>query len=371
MVDLYPLVRPLLLRLPPERAHALTIAALQSRRMPIPEGATDDDPVLATTVWGIDFPNPVGLAAGFDKNAEVMDAMLSLGFGFVEVGGVTPRAQPGNPKPRVFRLVEDGAVINRLGFNNDGGAEVSNRIASWRTAARAVPGVLGVNLGMNKGSRDPASDYSIGAARFSQLADYLTINVSSPNTPGLRALQSRDALVEIAARTRHSMEGALREGFSDRPPALLLKIAPDLKERDLDDIADVVLTEGLIDGLVVCNTTTARPATLKSRHAAETGGLSGRPIAGLARALVERMARTTGGRVPIIGVGGISSGADAYAMIRAGASLVQLYTALIYGGPDLVVAIKRDLTALLQADGFTCVSDAVGADLDPLLSAAP
>lgn len=361
MASLYSLVRPLLFSLPAEAAHGLTIRALRDGRVPPPAGATDDAPVLATRVWGIDFPNPVGLAAGFDKNAEVMDAMLSLGFGFVEVGGVTPRPQPGNPKPRLFRLPEDGAVINRLGFNNLGAAMVANRVESWRTAARAVPGALGVNLGMNKGCPDPAADYSVGAARFARLADYLTINISSPNTPGLRALQSRDTLVDIAARTRHALTGAMRAG--EPAPALLLKIAPDLKQHDLDDIADVAVNDGLIDGLIVCNTTIARPASLRSRHAGEAGGLSGRPVAGLARALVRRMATAVGLQVPIIGVGGVASGADAYALIRAGASLVQLYTALVYGGPTVIVDIKRDLAARLQADGFASVTEAVGADL--------
>ena len=352
MVGLYPWLGPILSALPPEAAHRLTIRALGAGLAP---GAREaDDPLLRTRVWGLEFPNPIGLSAGFDKDAEVCAALLRLGFGFVEVGSITPQPQAGNPKPRVFRLPEDGAVINRLGFNSAG---LAAAVTNLRPRRSERVGIVGINLGKNRDSAAAAADYAAGTTALAPLADYLVINVSSPNTPGLRALQESAALHELLARVQE----ARRAAVPNRPPPLLLKIAPDLAPADARDVAEVALAGG-IDGLIVGNTTIARPPDLRSRHAEESGGLSGRPLFALSTESLRQFYRLTEGRLPLIGVGGIASGADAYAKIRAGASLVQLYTALIYHGPGLVVRIKRDLAACLRADGFATVAAAVGAD---------
>lgn len=351
MSDLFAIVGPLLRALPPETAHYLTIRALVTGLVEIT--SEPDDPVLATELWGRAIPNPVGLAAGFDKNAQVFGAMARLGFGLIEVGSVTPRPQPGNPKPRLFRLGEDRAVINRMGFNNRGHDYVRGRLA----AGHEGPGLLGVNLGANKDSTDRAADYVAGIRALGALADYVVVNVSSPNTPGLRALQGKAELDDLLARVLAQRDETAAEAGKAIP--LMLKIAPDLTDDDICDICDVVLARG-VDGLIVSNTTIDRPASLRSRHKSEAGGLSGRPLFAPSTALLGAVYRRTGGRVPLIGVGGISSGADAYAKIRAGASAVQLYTALVYEGPGLVGRIKRDLAALLKADGHERVTDAVG-----------
>ncbi|HYE48984.1 MAG TPA: quinone-dependent dihydroorotate dehydrogenase [Azospirillaceae bacterium] len=349
MIDLFPLVRPALFALDPERAHELTVAALKTGLVPGAGGA--GDPTLRTRVAGLDFPNPVGLAAGFDKNAEVPDAMLRLGFGFAEAGSVTPRPQPGNPRPRLFRVPEAGAVINRFGFNNQGLDAFAARLEARR--AKALPGIVGANVGKNKETEDAAGDYAVGIRRLAPLADYLVVNVSSPNTPGLRALQGRAPLEALLSRCLEA-RGPLRT-------PLFLKVAPDLTEEDKADIAEVALSSG-IDGLVVSNTTIARPDVLPAALAKEAGGLSGAPLFEPATRVLADLYRLTGGRLPLVGVGGVGSGAQAYAKIRAGASLVQLYSALVFGGPALVGRIKRDLAALLKADGFTAVAEAVGAD---------
>jgi dihydroorotate dehydrogenase len=351
MVGLYGRLGQILRALPPEAAHRLTIRMLKAgmaagRRQP-------DDPLLTTRVWGLLFPNPIGLSAGFDKDAEVYAALLRLGFGFVEVGSITPQPQAGNPKPRVFRLPEDGAVINRLGFNSAGLAAAVTNLRQ-RQAGRV--GIVGINIGKNRDSADAPADYAAGTAVLAPLADYLVINVSSPNTPGLRALQETAALRDLLARVQTA-----RAAVQNSPPPLLLKIAPDLTPADAGEVAQVALAGG-VDGLIIGNTTISRPAGLRSRHAAEGGGLSGLPLFSLSTELLGAVYRLTEGRLPLIGVGGIASGADAYAKIRAGASLVQLYTALIYHGPDLVDRIKRELAALLRADGFATVAAAVGAD---------
>ena len=353
MADRYHLIRAFLTALPAETAHGLTIRALAAGLGPSADDP--DDPVLAATVAGLRFANPIGLAAGFDKNGQVPDAMLRLGFGFVEVGSVTPRPQPGNPRPRVFRLRPDRAVINRLGFNNHGMAAVAARLAR---RGRAGPGVLGVNVGANKDAADRVEDYVAGIDRFARLADYLTVNISSPNTPGLRALQSRAALDDLLARVVAARDGATADG---PPTPLFLKIAPDLTDEDARDIADVALARA-VDGLIVSNTTLARPDTLTSPHRGQAGGLSGRPLFTASTRVLADMYRLTDGRLPIVGVGGVSSGGDAYAKIRAGASLVQLYTALVYEGPGLVGRIKRELASLLKRDGFASVAAAVGVD---------
>ncbi len=338
----------------PERAHNLTLAALRSGFGPRPGGA--DDPILATEVWGRRFANPVGLSAGFDKNAVAVRPLLRMGFGFVEIGTVTPRAQAGNPQPRLFRLPEDRAVINRLGFNSEGLDRVVRRLRRLR-AGPPLPGLLGINVGMNKDAPDPAAAFAEGARRTAALADYLVVNVSSPNTPGLRALQGREALLNLLG----VVQAAMREGARDRPPPLLIKVAPDLTDPDKKDIAEVALERG-VDGLIVSNTTVARPSSLKSDLASEAGGLSGAPLLQSSTAVLADMYRLTGGQLPIIGVGGIASGADAYAKIRAGASLVQLYSALVFDGSALVQRVKAELAAKLRSDKFASLAEAVGAD---------
>ena len=351
MTTLYRWAFPLLDRLDPEQAHRLAIWALRRGMVRAPSARAG--PVLRQTVFGRDFANPIGLAAGFDKDAEVFDPALGLGFGFVEVGTVTPRPQPGNPKPRLFRLTRDRAVINRMGFNNAGVAAMAARLVG-RDRSR---GIVGINLGKNKDQADAASDYAAGVRALGGLADYLVINVSSPNTPGLRALQERgalSALVERILAERADLKLAA-------PPPLLLKIAPDLNDADRSDIAEVALGSGL-DGLIVSNTTIARPAGLDPRFAGEAGGLSGRPLFAPSTQILADIYRRTGGKLPIIGVGGVASGADAYAKIRAGASLVQLYTALVFEGPGLVARIKVELAQWLARDGFAHVAEAVGAD---------
>jgi dihydroorotate dehydrogenase len=351
---LFALAAPVLKALPPETAHRATITALKLGLGPV--AGEPDDPVLAVTLWGRHFANPIGLAAGFDKDAEVVDPMLRLGLGFVEIGSVTPRAQPGNPRPRAFRLPDHQALINRYGFNNRGHAAAVARLEARRANGAAGPGLLGINVGRNKDSRDPDADYAAGIRAFARLADYLVVNISSPNTPGLRAMQSREPLQRLLVAAT-----AARADGTARPP-LLVKIAPDLTPEDLEDVAEVALAAG-IDGLIVSNTTIARPAGLPPDLAGEPGGLSGRPLMQPSTAVLRRMAKLVAGRLPLVGVGGVASGADAYAKIRAGASLVQLYTALAYRGPGLVGEIKRDLAGRLRADGFRSVAEAVGADL--------
>jgi dihydroorotate dehydrogenase len=335
----------LLARLPAETAHDLTLALL-GRAGPALPRLLGDQPCLRTQALGLDFPNPVGLAAGFDKNAAVPAAMARLGFGFVECGTVTPRSQVGNPKPRLFRLREDRAVINRMGFNN-GGMEIAAA-----NLARRGGGITGINIGANKDSADRIADYRTAFARLAPLADYVTINISSPNTPGLRGLQNKDELNRLV--------GTVLEARGSAKKPVLVKIAPDLDETALDEIAAVALLQG-IDGLIVSNTTIARPP-LQSRYYRETGGLSGAPLRGASTAILKGMRRRVANRLVLIGVGGIASGADAYAKIRAGASLVQLYTALVYEGPGLVSRIKSELAECLTRDGYDSVAEAVGVD---------
>ncbi len=351
-VDLYALGAPLLRLLEPERAHRLTLAALRLGLVPRTPG--EDDPILASRVLGREFANPVGLAAGFDKNAEVPQAMLRLGFGFVEVGTVTPRPQPGNPRPRVFRLPEDRAVINRLGFNNEG-----LEVAAARLRARSGPGVVGANIGCNASSAEPEADYVAGLEALHDVVDYLVINVSSPNTPGLRGLQARAPLERLLAALAAARARVTPPDTAAVP--LLVKIAPDLDGAGREAIAEVALAAG-VDGLVVSNTTTGGRETLRSRHRREQGGVSGAPLFAPSTELLAAMHRLTGGRLTLVGVGGVGSGAEAYAKLRAGASLVQLYTALVFEGPGLVARIKADLARRLRADGLTSVREAVGVD---------
>ena len=319
---------------------------------PRPRSTDTDLTVLRTNVMGLEFSNPVGLAAGFDKHAEVPDALLGLGFGFVEVGSVTPRPQPGNPRPRIFRLEEDRAVINRYGFNSQGLAAAAGRLRR----RRGQPGIVGVNVGANKDSQDPVADYVEGVGELTGLAAYFVINVSSPNTPGLRTLQARDSLDALLDRVL----AARRKGGAQNSTPLVVKIAPDLSPEDCQDIAEVLLARG-VDGLIVSNTTTARPA-LRSNSRDETGGLSGVPLLEPSTRILAEMYRLTEGKLSLIGTGGIASGHDAYRKIKAGASLVQLYTALVFQGPRLIGQIKQELADLLTADGYHNIAQAVGVD---------
>jgi dihydroorotate dehydrogenase len=344
--DLHGLATRALRVLDPEDAHAAAIAAL---KLGLGPRAPADDPILATELAGLRLPNPVGLAPGFDKNAEVFGPMLRAGFGFVECGTVTPKPQAGNPRPRLFRLAEDRAVINRMGFNNRGLEPFAARLA-----ARG-PGVVGANFGANKDSEDRIADYVTGLTRLWGLASYFTINISSPNTPGLRALQTKTALHELLGRV---MEAAACLPAAGRGP-MFLKVAPDLEDAEVQAIADTVAAHGLA-GVIVSNTTISRPA-LRSPHRDEAGGLSGAPLTGLSTQILRRFRDAGAGRFVLVGAGGIGSGGDAYARIRAGASAVQLYSALAFEGPGLAPRIGQDLAARLRADGFRSVAEAVGA----------
>jgi dihydroorotate dehydrogenase len=339
----------LLRLLPPEQAHRCTLALLKHGGAFL--HARPVDPMLATRVWDLDFAHPVGLAAGFDKNAECVTALLNLGFAFVETGTVTPRPQPGNPKPRLFRLPAQRAVINRLGFNSEGlDVYTKNLRALGPSRAR---GIVGANIGRNKESTDAVADYVTGIRSVSDVADYVTVNISSPNTPGLRGLQNREELEQLLSAVQ-----AARHTLPKKPP-LLVKIAPDLDEAACEGIAEVALHNN-VDGLIVSNTTLSRPDYLPPGLAAEAGGLSGPPLFELSTQILARMYRLTQGRLPLVGVGGISSAEDAYAKIRAGASLVQLYTAFIYQGPELLNVICEGLVQLLRRDGFKNIREAVG-----------
>jgi dihydroorotate dehydrogenase len=334
----------LLAVLPAETAHDATLGFTRVLGPLLPE-LPPDDPRLAVKVLGLSFPNPVGLAAGFDKDARVSAALLKLGFGFVECGTVTPRPQRGNPKPRLFRLPKDQGVINRMGFNNHGMEEAARRLAFPRK------GIVGINIGANKDSTARIGDYAQSFARLSPLADYVTVNVSSPNTPGLRGLQDKEELEQLLAAVT-----SLRSKSVHKP--LLLKIAPDLDGQALDDIANVVIASG-IEGVIVSNTTVQRLG-LKDPHREESGGLSGKPLFQLSTGILRQMRARLPRDIVLVGVGGISSGRDAYEKIRAGASLIQLYTALVYQGPGLVGRIKQELLDLLRRDGFSTLTEAVG-----------
>ncbi|NXH16587.1 PYRD dehydrogenase, partial [Bucco capensis] len=354
---LYAAVMPALRVLPPEAAHGL---ALRAAALGLVPSSRPDGPALEVRILGQRFRNPVGLAAGFDKQGEAVDGLYKMGFGFVEVGTVTPEPQEGNPRPRVFRLVEDEAVINRYGFNSHGHAAVERRLqvrreTQLRLTAAGMP--LGVNLGKNKTSTNAAADYVAGVQRLGPLADYLVVNVSSPNTPGLRDLQGKAELRDLLTKVLQERDALPCK----RKPAVLVKIAPDLSMQDKQDIASVVCELG-VDGLIVSNTMVSRPGSLRSRQRTEPGGLSGKPLRELSTQTIREMYALTQGQVPIIGVGGVSSGRDALEKIRAGASLVQLYTALVYHGPLVVGAVKQELEELLREQGLRNVMEAIGAD---------
>jgi dihydroorotate dehydrogenase len=330
----------LLRTLDPETAHGLAIGGLKHAPLPAPP---PDDPILRTTLAGLELPNPIGLAAGLDKNAEALAGLSRLGFGFVEAGSVTPRPQTGNPKPRLFRLSEDQAIINRMGFNNDGLEAFAANLSRRPSGV-----VVGANLGANKDTEDRAADYVAGLQRLAGLSDYFTVNISSPNTPGLRALQGREALDDLLGRVAEART---------TPAPVFLKIAPDLTPDEIAMIVEAALAHR-IDALIVSNTTLDRPSSLRSRDRGEAGGLSGAPLREKAHKALIHAAEAAKGRLPLIAVGGIDSGAEAYRRIREGASAVQIYSALIYGGPGLVGRIKRDLAARLRADGFASVAEA-------------
>ncbi len=340
----YALLRPALFLLDAEPAHALALAALKA----LPLGGTTCGGPLAISVAGLNFPNPLGMAAGFDKNAEVPDALLGVGFGFAEVGSITPLPQDGNPRPRMFRLAEDQGVINRMGFNN-GGAEAACARLMLR---RGRPGIVGANIGANKDSANRIADYAVMTRLMAPLASYLAVNISSPNTPGLRALQDEAALTELLDAVMEA------RGASALP--VFLKVAPDLEPADIDAICRIAIDRKLA-ALIVANTTIARPP-LKSRHAAEAGGLSGAPLKDLAQQRLRDFRRASGGAIPLIGVGGIASAEDAWARIRAGASLVQLYSAMVYAGPGIAHKLLRGLERLMQRDGFATIAEAVGTE---------
>lgn len=341
----YSLFRPALFLLDPETAHGLTIAALKA--LPL-RGSDRCHGPLATTVAGLQFPNPVGMAAGFDKDAEIPDALLGLGFGFAEVGSITPLPQPGNPRPRLFRLAADQAVINRMGFNNRGAERAVERLAQ----RHGRPGIVGINIGANKDSTDRIADYATMARLMAPLASYLAVNVSSPNTPGLRALQDEGALTAL-------LDAVMAARGSARTP-VFLKVAPDLEPADIDAIARIAMDREL-DALIVSNTTISRPL-LRSAAAGEAGGLSGAPLKPLALQRVRDFRKATGGQMPLIGVGGIATAEDAWERIRAGASLVQLYSAMAYVGPGIARTIVHGLERLMKRDGFATIAAAVGTE---------
>ena len=345
---IFRLLRPALFTLDSEFAHRLAIDGLKvlPPRKPAPAGK------LATQVAGISFPNPVGVAAGFDKDAEVPDALLGIGFGFTEVGSITPLPQSGNPKPRLFRLVEDNAVINRMGFNNRGA-----QLALARLEKRASrPGIVGINIGANKDSSDRIADYAAMTKLMAPHASYLAVNISSPNTPGLRALQDEGALSELLSAV---IEARAQVEVENVPP-IFLKVAPDLEPADIDAIARIALDKRL-GALIVSNTTISRPK-LRSRHADEAGGLSGAPLKPLALQRVRDFRAATGGKIALVGVGGIASAEDAWNRIKAGASLVQLYSAMVYEGPGLGAQIVRGLERLMKREGYSSIAEAVGSE---------
>lgn len=343
------LARPLLLALDPETAHELTLRALELGVYPRCGAGTM--PALAVSAFALDFPNPIGIAAGFDKDARVPDAMLGLGCGFAEVGTTTPQPQPGNPAPRVFRLVPDRAVINRLGFNNGG-----HQAALRRLGARPQAGVVGVNIGANKESRDRIADYVAGIDAFYGIASYFTVNISSPNTPGLRDLQAPDALEDLLGRVMAARAAKVKAGATARP--IVVKLSPDLAEDEVEPVVKTLLRHG-VDGIAVSNTTLARPG-LVDPAATEAGGLSGRPLFHRSTVMLARIHQATKGKVPLIGIGGIDGGEAALAKIEAGATLLQLYTALVYEGPGLIGRIKAYLAQACADRGLKSIADLVG-----------
>lgn len=348
----YSLVRPLLFQIEAETAHELTIKFLKYGLGP--KINNDYGTLLYTKICGLNFSNPVGLAAGFDKNAEVVGPALNFGFGFVELGSITPYPQAGNPKPRLFRDPKNQAAINRYGFNSDGSTKCLERIIAYQANGKQR-GLVGINIGKNKTSTDAVTDYVTGIDKFAPYADYLTVNISSPNTLGLRDLQGREQLLELLKQVL-----TVRNRATQKPP-IFVKVAPDQTEQQQDDIAEVALNSG-IDGIIIGNTTITRPDYISPQLAQETGGLSGKPLFTLSTQILANLYKKTNGKIPLIGCGGISNAEDAYTKIRAGASLVQLYTALVYQGPALIDRINHGLVRLLKRDGLKSIQEAIGID---------
>ncbi len=353
MSKTFDLARAFLLKLDPEKAHELTLLSLEQGFHP--RAVEADDPRLAQRIWGLLFPNPVGVAAGFDKNGRVAQALLAIGFGFAEVGTVTPRPQSGNPRPRIFRLIEDRAVINRLGFNSEGHEAVLARLKKRAEGG----GVIGVNLGANADSEDKLADYVAGVKAFAGVADYFVVNISSPNTPGLRDLQKPEALDALFARLMDARHAGIAAGHGRVP--ILVKLAPDIADEDLEGVV-ASLVRNSVEGIIISNTTIARPGLKHVEHAKEAGGLSGAPLFARSTRMLARVYQMTAGTVPLIGVGGVDSGERAVEKMRAGASLVQLYTGLVYEGPELLAEIKRALIDELDRAGAASISELVGTE---------
>lgn len=355
MEKLYKCVRPILFKISPETAHNFATFALS--HFPFPYGKAFEDPILKVTLWERNFPNPTGIAAGFDKNAEIIAPCFKFGFGFTETGTVTPKPQAGNPKPRIFRNPRTLSAINRMGFPNIGLKSFKANITRFIERKPRPQGIVGINISINKEQTNPIKDYVPLVRHLGPLADFLVVNVSSPNTPGLRDLQKIEHLGPLLDAIIKERDKSCRASA----PPLLVKLAPDIEDKDKEGIAEILLQSG-IDGLVLTNTTYDRPEHLDPSFASETGGLSGEPIKEKSTRFIRDFYRLTQGKLPIIGVGGIASGKDAYEKIKAGASLIELYTAMVYEGPWIVNKINKELAALLKADGYNSISDAVGAD---------
>lgn len=350
LAAVFELARPLLYALDPEQAHELTLRSLEAGVYP--RQAADDDTRLSVEAFGLRFPNPLGIAAGFDKDARVPAAVLGMGCGHAEIGTVTPRPQDGNPRPRVFRLIRDRALINRLGFNNGGHAAAHARLTSKRAA-----GVIGVNVGANKDAADRAADYVAGVRAFYDVASYFTINVSSPNTPGLRDLQAPAALDDLVSRVLAARQELVSAGAPKRP--VVVKLAPDIAEADVEPIVKVLVDRG-VDGIAVSNSTLARDGLTETVLAKEQGGISGRPLFRRSTVMLARVYQASRGQIPLIGIGGIDSGATAIAKLEAGATLLQLYSGLVYEGPALLARIKAEMVARLESEGLSRIGDITG-----------
>tara|TARA_B100000029_G_C17486935_1_gene927597 strand:+ start:5 stop:1051 length:1047 start_codon:yes stop_codon:yes gene_type:complete len=345
---MFSVLRPFLFNLDPETAHDLAIKSLKFNPLPRRMFEVEDEKMLAVSIFGKNFPNPIGLAAGFDKSAEVYDSLFRLGFGFVEVGTVTPLKQFGNPKPRIFRLEDDHALINRLGFNNDGIETVKNRIK-----LREKTGILGINIGPNKETKDPKIDFCLGLENFFNLADYITVNISSPNTEGLRDLHDQEKLKDLLV----ALNKIKQDNKTNIP--ILLKVSPDIKEEDITSIADVVV-ENNISAIILTNTTNKNREDLKNEFKKEAGGLSGEPLQQISTNMIKKFYKLLKGKIPIIGVGGVNSGKSAYEKILAGASLLQLYTGFVYRGPSTAKDIKKELIKILKSEGIKNINEIIG-----------
>jgi len=348
---MFSVLRPFLFKLDPETTHDLAIKSLKFNYLPKKMFEVKNEQILNIELLGKNFPNPIGLAAGFDKSGEVYNSLLKFGFGFVEIGTVTPLKQFGNPKPRIFRLDDDGALINRLGFNNDGIEIIKNRIKSEKKK-----GVLGINIGPNKNTKDQKNDFCLGLKNFFDIADYITVNISSPNTEGLRDFHDRGKLEDLLL----ALNKIKNENKINIP--LLLKISPDIKDNHISEIADTAIKND-ISGIILTNTTNSNKDKLISDFKKEEGGLSGEPLQQISTNIIKKFYKQLNGKIPIIGVGGVNSGKSAYEKIIAGASLLQLYTGLVYKGPSIVKDIKKELIQILKAEGLDNIKDAIGKNL--------